>query len=84
MEKIVKRIMFVVALMMFMTPAFAENTKVGDAMPTHPACGATAEECQAKLDQSQAQAANFNKQVQIYRQLLGEANDRLAQQAASH
>lgn len=55
-----------------------------DAKPKHPPCGATADECQKAVDSLNVTLQRSGKIVGVYQELLKEANDRLAQQAASH
>lgn len=58
-------------------------TKVVKPEPKTPACGATAEACQVKVDEATNAFASVSRQLQVYRQLLGEANDRVAQAGAA-
>lgn len=65
-------------------PFAARPAIADDAHPTEPklVCGKTVEDCQKAVDALKGQIELAAKRAGAYRQLLIEANDRLAQQAA--
>lgn len=64
-----------IAIILFSNPALAEDAKPAP----RTACGATAEECQKKID---AMGQADQKKINVYKELLNEANARFAEQAA--
>lgn len=62
-------------LMLFAAPAFAEDAKPAP----KPTCGATVEECQRVID---AGLVAQQKKINVYKELLSEANARFVEQAS--
>lgn len=69
------RFLLCIALFVLLgTGAYAEDKKLE--------CGKTVEECQTKVDFLNSSVALLQKQLQVYKALLTEANDRVVAQTA--